>query len=403
VLAAVEAGVDAIDAAMDSMSGATSQPCLGSLVEALRHTERNTGLDPEAIRRISFYWEAVRAHYAAFESDLKSGASEVYLHEMPGGQFTNLKEQARAFGLESRWHEVAKAYRAANDMFGDIVKVTPSSKVVGDMALMMVTQGLSADEVIDPQREISFPASVIEMLRGDLGQPPGGWPDELQRKVLKGAKPSTARPASLLDDADLTAEQTNAEKRLGRRIDDRELASFLMYPKVFSDFAEAQRKYGPVSVLPTPIYFYGMQAGEETNVVIEKGKSLVVRLQAVGETDEEGQVRVFFELNGQPRMVKVPNRAVASALPLRRKAEEGNDAHVAAPMPGAIATVAVRPGQHVKAGDVLLTIEAMKMETALHALRDSMVSQILVSPGQPVDAKDLLVILERERGFASDQ
>ncbi len=394
VLAAVEAGVDAIDAAVDSMSGATSQPCLGSLVEALRHTERDTGLDPEAIRRISFYWEAVRAQYAAFESDLKSGASEVYLHEMPGGQFTNLKEQARAFGLEARWHEVAKAYRAANDMFGDIIKVTPSSKVVGDMALMMVTQGLTPADVVDPHREISFPASVVEMLRGDLGQPPGGWPAELQSKVLKGAKPSTARPASLLKDADLEAERANAEKRAGRHIDDQELASFLMYPKVFADFAAAERKYGPVSALPTPIYFYGMQAGEETSVTIEKGKSLVVRLQALGETDEEGQVRVFFELNGQPRMVKVPNRAVASALPARRKAEEGNDAHVAAPMPGAIATVAVRPGQRVKAGDVLLTIEAMKMETALHALRDATVSQILVSPGQPVDAKDLLVILE---------
>ncbi len=395
VLAAVEAGVDAIDAAMDSMSGATSQPCLGSLIEALRHTERDTGLDPEAIRRISFYWEAVRAQYAAFESDLKSGASEVYLHEMPGGQFTNLKEQARAFGLEARWHEVAKAYRAANDMLGDIIKVTPSSKVVGDMALMMVTQGLTPADVLDPHREISFPASVVEMLRGDLGQPAGGWPAELQSKVLKGAKPSTARPASLLKDADLAAERANAEKRSGRHIDDQELASFLMYPKVFTDFAAAERKYGPVSALPTPIYFYGMQAGEETSVTIEKGKTLVVRLQAVGETDEEGQVRVFFELNGQPRMVKVPNRAVASALPARRKAEEGNDAHVAAPMPGAIATVAVRPGQRIKAGDVLLTIEAMKMETALHALRDATVSQILVSPGQPVDAKDLLVILEQ--------
>jgi len=394
ILAAVEAGVDAIDAAMDAMSGATSQPCLGSIVEALRHTERDTGLDPEAIRRISFYWEAVRAQYGAFESDLKSGASEVYLHEMPGGQFTNLKEQARAFGLDARWHEVAKAYRAVNDMLGDIVKVTPSSKVVGDLALMMVAQGLSPDDVVDPTCEISFPGSVVEMLRGDLGQPPGGWPPALQSKVLKGEKPSTARPGSLLRDADLAAERADAEKRAGRLIDDQELASFLMYPKVFADFAAAERKYGPVSVLPTPIYFYGMQAGDETSIVIEKGKSLVVRLQAVGETDEEGQVRVFFELNGQPRMVKVPNRSVAASLPVRRKAEDGNDTHVAAPMPGAISTVVVKPGQLVKAGDVLLTIEAMKMETALHAPQDSTVSQILVSPGQPVDAKDLLVILD---------
>jgi pyruvate carboxylase len=394
VLAAVEAGVHAIDAAMDSMSGATSQPCLGSLVEALRHTVRDTGLDPDGIRQISFYWEAVRTQYAAFESDLKSGASEVYLHEMPGGQFTNLKEQARSFGLETRWHEVAKTYRAANDMFGDIIKVTPSSKVVGDMALMMVTQGLNVDDVLDPQREISFPASVVEMLRGEIGQPPGGWPEALQAKALKGAKPSTVRPGSLLGEADLAAERATAEKRAGRQIDDNELASYLMYPKVFTDYAAAERKYGPVSALPTPIYFYGMQAGEEISVTIEKGKTLVVLLQAVGETDDEGQVRVFFELNGQPRMVKVPNRAVASTRPARRKAEEGNDSHVAAPMPGAIATVAVRPGQQIKAGDVLLTIEAMKMETALHALRDGTVSKVLVTPGQPVDAKDLLAIVE---------
>jgi pyruvate carboxylase len=394
VLAAVEAGVHAIDAAMDSMSGATSQPCLGSIVEALRHTGRDTGLDPEAIRQISFYWEAARTQYAAFESDLKSGASEVYLHEMPGGQFTNLKEQARSFGLETRWHEVAKTYRAANDMFGDIIKVTPSSKCVGDMALMMVTQGLTAENVLDPQREISFPASVVEMLRGEIGQPPGGWPQALQAKALKGAAPSTARPGSLIKEADLAAERTAAEKRAGRPIDGNELASYLMYPKVFADYAVAERRYGPVSALPTPVYFYGMQAGEEISVTIERGKTLVVLLLAVGETDEEGQVRVFFELNGQPRMVKVPNRAVASMRPQRRKAEDGNDAHVAAPMPGAIATVAVRPGQKVKAGDVLLTIEAMKMETALHALSDGAVSEVLVSPGQAVDAKDLLMIVE---------
>jgi pyruvate carboxylase len=317
ILAAVESGVDAVDAAMDAMSGLTSQPCLGSIVEALRHTERDTGLDPEAIRQLSFYWEAVRAQYAAFESDLRSGASEVYLHEMPGGQFTNLKEQARALGLETRWHEVARAYRAANDMFGDIVKVTPSSKVVGDMALLMVAQGLVPEEVTDPAREIAFPASVVEMLHGDLGQPPGGWPTALQKKALKGETPITVRPCSLLPPADLQAEAAEAEKRCGRALEENELPAYLMYPKVFSDFAAASRKYGPVSVLSTLTFFYGMAVGDEIMVELERGKTMVLRLQAVGETDEEGQVRVFFELNGQPRIARIPNRAAVAKLPAR--------------------------------------------------------------------------------------
>jgi pyruvate carboxylase len=393
VLAASEAGVDAVDAAMDAMSGATSQPCLGSLVEALRRSPRDTGLDPEIIRQLSFYWEAVRFQYAAFESDLKSGASEVYLHEMPGGQFTNLKEQARSLGLDTRWHEVARAYRAANDMFGDIVKVTPSSKVVGDMALMMVAQDLTPEDVLDPNKDIAFPASVVDMLRGDLGQPPGGWPEALQKKALKGDTPVTDRPGSHIPPADLDAVRAEAEKRCGRTLDDYELASYLMYPKVFADFAATTRKYGPMADLPTPVFFYGMQVGDEISVGIEKGKALVIRLQAIGETDDEGDVRVFFELNGQPRMVKVPNRTAVAKRPPRRKAEESNDGHVAAPMPGVVSMLAVKQGQQVKAGEVVLTIEAMKMETALHAPRDGTVQEILVNPGSPIDAKDLLMVL----------
>jgi pyruvate carboxylase len=393
ILAAVDAGIDAVDGAMDAMSGNTSQPCLGSVVEALRHTPRDPGLDPEAIRQISFYWEAVRTQYAAFESDLKAGASEVYLHEMPGGQFTNLKEQARSLGLETRWHDVAKAYRAANDLFGDIVKVTPSSKVVGDMALMMVAQNLTSTEVLDPKHDMAFPASVVEMLRGDLGQPLGGWPKALQDKALKDIKPTTARPGSLLPATDLEAAKKEAGSKIGRPLEGDELMSYLMYPKVFTDYAAMQGKYGPVSVLPTPVFFYGMKLGEEIAVELERGKSLVLRLQTIGETDEEGKVRVFFELNGQPRIVKVPNRSAKATVEVRRKAEEGNDTHVAAPMPGAVSTVSVKKGEAVKAGDVLLTIEAMKMETALHAPRDGTVTELLVTPGAQIDAKDLLAVL----------
>ncbi|WP_454816150.1 pyruvate carboxylase [Labrys neptuniae] len=393
VLAAIEAGVDAVDAAMDAMSGTTSQACLGSIVEALRHSERDPGLDPEAIRQISFYWEAVRTQYTAFESDLKAGASEVYLHEMPGGQFTNLKEQARSLGLETRWHEVAKAYRAANDLFGDIVKVTPSSKVVGDMALMMVAQGLTPEDVADPAREVAFPASVVEMMHGDLGQPEGGWPSVLQKKILKDAAPITVRPGSLLPPADIPALKAEVEKKIGRAVEGNEISSYLMYPKVFTDYAVTARKYGPVSVLPTATYFYGMAPGDELTIEIERGKALVIRLQTMGETDEEGQVRVFFELNGQPRIIKVPNRLAAGSVKARRKAEDGNEAHIAAPMPGAISTVAVKAGQAVKAGDVLLTIEAMKMETALHAPKDGKIAEVLVSPGAQIDAKDLLMVM----------
>jgi pyruvate carboxylase len=393
ILAAVDAGVDAVDCAMDAMSGTTSQVCLGSIVEALAMTTRGTGLDPEAIRQISFYWEAVRTQYTAFESDLKCGASEVYLHEMPGGQFTNLKEQARSLGLETRWHEVAKAYRAANDLFGDIVKVTPSSKVVGDLALMMVSQELTPADIVDPAREVAFPASVVDMLRGDLGQPPGGWPVALQKKVLKGEKPIAVRPGSLLEPIDFDVARTEATDKLGQDADDEQLASYLMYPKVFADFAGLQEKYGPVSTLPTPIFFYGMKPGDETAIEIERGKSLVLRLQAIGETDEEGQVKVFFELNGQPRIIKVPNRAAASQIVARRKAEDGNARHVSAPMPGSVSSIAVETGQKVKAGDILVTLEAMKMETAIHASTDGVVAEVLVKPHAQVDAKDLLLVL----------
>lgn len=395
VLAAIDAGVDAIDAAMDPLSGLTSQPCLGSIAAALDYSERATGLDAKAIREISFYWEAVRNQYAAFESDLKGPASEVYLHEMPGGQFTNLKEQARALGLESRWHEVAQTYSDVNEMFGDIVKVTPSSKVVGDMALMMVASELSVEDVLDPDKEVAFPESVIDMLSGNLGQPPGGWPKALQKKALKGVEPITVVPGSLLPPADLDGERKAAEEAIGRAVSDQELASYLMYPKVFVEFAKTQELYGPVSVLPTPTYFYGMAEQGEITFELEKGKMLVVQCRTFSETDEVGEQKVFFDLNGQPRTSKVPDRAHGAAgAALRPKAENGNTNHVAAPMPGVISTLAVKSGQKIASGDMLLSIEAMKMETAIHAEKDGILSDVLVKVGDQIDAKDLLIIYE---------
>ncbi|MBZ0122865.1 MAG: pyruvate carboxylase subunit B, partial [Roseovarius sp.] len=264
VLAAAEAGVDAADAAMDAFSGGTSQPCLGSIVEALAHTGRDTGLNIGHIREISHYWEQVRAQYAAFESGLQAPASEVYLHEMPGGQFTNLKAQARSLGLEEKWPEVAQAYADVNAMFGDIVKVTPSSKVVGDMALMMVSQGLTRAQVEDPETEVAFPDSVVDMMRGNLGQPPGGFPEAIARKVLKGEMPNTERPGRHLPAVDLEETRARLSQELeGKSVDDEDLNGYLMYPKVFLDYMGRHRQYGPVRTLPTKTFFYGMEPGEE--------------------------------------------------------------------------------------------------------------------------------------------
>ncbi|MFV1440433.1 MULTISPECIES: pyruvate carboxylase [unclassified Phaeobacter] len=395
ILAAADAGVDAVDAAMDAFSGGTSQPCLGSIVEALRNTDRDTGLDIAKIREISDYWEQVRMQYAAFESGLQAPASEVYLHEMPGGQFTNLKAQARSLGLEDRWHEVAQTYADVNQMFGDIVKVTPSSKVVGDMALMMVSQGLSRDDVEDPKSDVAFPDSVVDMMRGNLGQPPGGFPEGIVSKVLKGDAPNLDRPGAHLDPVDLEATRAELSRELeGKAVDDEDLNGYLMYPKVFLDYMGRHRQYGPVRSLPTRTFFYGMEPGEEITAEIDPGKTLEIRLQAIGDTDDKGEVKVFFELNGQPRVIRVPNRLVKATTQARPKAEQGNANHVGAPMPGVVATVAVQVGQPVHEGDLLLTIEAMKMETGIHAERDAVVKALHVQAGGQIDAKDLLIELE---------
>jgi pyruvate carboxylase len=394
VLAAVDAGADAVDGALDAMSGLTSQPNLGSIVEALRHGPRESGLDPENMRVLSGYWEQVRHCYGAFESDLRSGASEVYVHGMPGGQFTNLREQARSLGIDDvRWPEVARAYAKVNEMFGDIVKVTPTSKVVGDMAIMMVTSNLTSGQVLDPDTEIAFPESVVSLFRGDLGQPYGGFPAALQKKVLKGAAPMIGRPGEVLAPVDLKKARDEAQSKTWREITDEEFASYLMYPKVFLDYMRNRLDYGRVSVLPTPLFFYGMEPGDEVTVDIDRGKTLIVRFVAVSDSHEDGTRTVFFELNGQPRSVKVPDRSQVALKPPRRKADAADTNHVGAPMPGTVATVAVRQGDKVKRGDVLLTIEAMKMETSVRADRDATIGEIVTKHGEAVDAKDLLVVL----------
>jgi pyruvate carboxylase len=394
VLMAVEAGCDAVDGALDAMSGGTSQPNLGSIVEALRHGPRATALDPVAVRTLSSYWEQVRRLYAAFETDMRSGASEVYVHGMPGGQYTNLREQARSLGIEAhRWPEVARAYAEVNDMFGDIVKVTPSSKVVGDMALLMVTSGLSRAQVEDPAVEIAFPESVVQFFHGDIGQPYGGFPAALQAKVLQGREPLTVRPGEALPPADLDRLRQETEQQCGRAVSDEEFASALMYPKVFVDYVEGRNAWGNVTVLPTHAFFYGMEPGEEITVDIERGKTLIVRFVTVSDLHDDGTRTVFFELNGQPRSVRARDRSQEVVRVAARKADPKDPAQVGAPMPGTVATVPVAVGQKVARGDVLVTLEAMKMEAAVRADRDGEVAEVVARPGQQVDAKDLLVVL----------
>jgi pyruvate carboxylase len=395
VLAAIDAGADAVDGAIDALSGLTSQANLGSLVEALRYGPRDSGVDPDKLRVISSYWEQARAGYVSFESDIRAGASEVYVHGMPGGQYTNLREQARSLGIdEHRWPEVAAAYAQVNEMFGDIIKVTPTSKVVGDMALMMVTSGLTRAAVLDPKIEIAFPESVVQLFHGDLGQPIGGFPVDLQRKILGAKQPLTVRPGELLAAADLEAERRAAERKIGRPVTDFDLASYLMYPKVFVDYAMDRATFGEMSSLPTSVFFFGMEPGQEISINLERGKTLIVRYVTTSDVNEDGTRTVFFELNGQPRPIRVADRSQVPKRPAQRKAEPGNPAHAGAPMPGTIVTVPIHVGQTVHRGDVLLTLEAMKMETTVRAERDGVVKEVVARTGLQVDAKDLLVVFE---------
>ena len=396
VLAAIEAGCDAVDGALDAMSGLTSQPNLSAIAAALSGTERDPGLRPEALEAASTYWEGVRRFYSPFESEIRSGTADVYKHEMPGGQYTNLREQARSLGLAHRWAEVSRTYADVNRLFGDIVKVTPTSKVVGDMALMMVASDLSAQAVLEPAREVAFPESVVSLFKGELGFPPDGFPADISRKVLKlsaDAQPPTPyRPGDQLAPVDLKAEQARAAADCGLPLDERQLASYLMYPKVMRDYCEHGKNYGDTSVLPTPVYFYGPQQQQEMALEIDAGKTLLVVLQSIT-PDGDAALKVQFELNGQTRTVRVARADGGPAKAGRPVADATNPWHVAAPMPGAIVNVAVAVGQRVSAGSTLLSLEAMKMETHVAADRDAEVESIHIAPGDRVQAKDLMIVL----------
>ncbi|MDF3881636.1 pyruvate carboxylase [Cupriavidus basilensis] len=394
VLAAVEAGVDAVDGAMDTMSGLTSQPSLGAICAALEHSARKPALGYRNLQPFCTYWESVRKNYEPFEAAMRAGTSDVYRHEMPGGQYTNLREQARSLGLEAQWPAVAQAYADVNVMFGDIVKVTPSSKVVGDMALHMVANKLSTDDILDTAKEVSVPDSVVSMFRGEMGYPADGFPSVLQRKLLRGAKPIVGRAGAHIPLVDLEAARSQAEREIGQPVSDNDLASYLMYPKVFKDFCAHREQYDDVSILPTPVFFYGLTPGNEIAVNLERGKTLFVGLNAQAEPDGEGGVRLFFDVNGQPRPVRASKRETGKLAAGARMATASNPMLVGSPMQGAVITVNVRVGQVVAKGDVVAAIEAMKMETSVVAEVSGTVKEILVQPGAQVRAGQLLTELQ---------
>jgi len=394
ILKASEAGVHVADAAISSMSGLTSQANLNSLVEALRNTERETGLDIEALNRCSDYWESIRELYYPFESGMRSGTSQVYHHEIPGGQLTNLKEQAASLGLAKRWREILKTFADVNQLFGDIVKVTPSSKVVGDMTLYLVANNLKAADVVDDKRELSFPKSVVELMEGRLGTPPGGWPKKVQQAILKDHKPIKGRPADVLPAVKLDEVRSELKGKIKAAPSDTDLMSYLMYPGVFVEFDAHRRNYGDTSVFPTDVFFFGMKPSQEITLEIEPGKTLIIKFLAVGEAESEGGRPVFFELNGVPRQVRVQDRALKASKETRETADPDNPGHIAAPMPGKVVQVVVSVGQQVSRGQKLLGIEAMKMETSVYSPIAARVNKVLVQPGSAVASKDLLLVLD---------
>jgi pyruvate carboxylase len=407
VLRAAEAGADIVDLAIAAMSGSTSQPNLNSIVAALQQTPRDTHLDLDTLNEFSDYWERVREYYAPFDIAPKTGSAEVYLHEMPGGQYTNLREQAASMGVSHRWPDIARLYAEVNQLFGDIVKVTPSSKVVGDMALFLFSRGIRPDDVVNLEPGVTpFPESVIGMFSGDLGWPSGGWPEPVWKVILGEKKFKEAKARFELatrkglaanngeiQPADLNKIQAELSARLRRNASDDDLYSHLMYPDVFANFEKVRQDYSDVSVLPTPAFFYGLQQRQEISVTIEPGKTLIIRLVNVSEAEKDGRRTVTVELNGMTRETFIADKQLAPKAKLRPKADLKDPAQIGAPIPGLIASIAVSVGHKVNKGDKLLMIEAMKMQTTVSAPLDGVVEEIHVALSETVESKDLLLKL----------
>ncbi len=391
ILRASDSGVDVVDLAIASMSGSTSQPNMNSIVAAMERTPRETGLDLDTLNEFSDYWEQVRTFYAPFDTAPKSGSAEVYLHEMPGGQYTNLKEQAASMGLGHRWPEIARTYAEVNQLFGDIVKVTPSSKVVGDMALFLFTRGIKPADVVNLEPgSTGWPESVIDMLSGGLGEPMGGWPPKVLKAVLGSSKqPKRAKVAPVK----LPEVKAELATKLKREADDDDLYSHLMYPAVHADFAKFGREFGDVSSLPTPAFFYGLRPGEEINVAIEDGKVLFIKLINVGTPDKDGRRIITYELNGYPREALAVDKSQAKTAKVRAKAAANDPLQVGAPIPGMVTSLSATVGGKVAKGDKLAVLEAMKMQTTIYAPADGVIAEVLATAGDSVEAGDLLVKL----------
>ncbi len=392
---AIEAGVDIVDVAISSMAGLTSQPSANSLYYALEGTERKPNINIQALEQLAYYWEDVRKYYKEFESGMIAPHSEVYQHEMPGGQYSNLQQQAKGVGLGEKWDDVKEMYSRVNQMFGDIVKVTPSSKVVGDMALYMVQNQLTEEDVINKGLTLDFPDSVVELFEGYLGQPYGGFPKELQDVILKNKQPITVRPGELLEDVDFEAIKEKLFNDLGRQVTIHDTLAYALYPKVYMDYIKTVEQFGDVSVLDTPTFLYGMRLGEEIEIEIETGKTLIVKLVSIGQPQADGNRVVYFELNGQPREVVIKDESIKSTVASKIKADPYNENHIGASMPGTVIKVLIEKGEKVEKGDHLMITEAMKMETTVQAPFSGTVSDIFVTNGEAIQTGDLLIELTK--------
>jgi len=391
---AIEAGVDIIDTALGSMSGLTSQPSANSLYYAMKGGKREVRADIDALEQLSTYWQDVRTFYSDFESGMNSPHSEIYVHEMPGGQYSNLQQQAKAVGLGDRWDEVKKMYARVNLLFGDIVKVTPSSKVVGDMALFMVQNDLTEENIFERGLTIDFPDSVVELFQGYLGQIPGGFPQELQKVILKDREAITVRPGELLEPVNFKEIEKTLTEKFGRPVSHKDIIAYALYPKVFEDYVTAIDLFGDISVLDTPTFLYGLKLGEEIEVEIEKGKTLIIKLIEIGEPQHDGTRIMYFELNGQSRELVIQDMTVEVDGNASIKADPSNPNQIGATMPGTVLKVVVSKGSPVKRGDHLLITEAMKMETTVQAPKDGVIKEVYVSAGDAISTGDLLLEVE---------